>query len=282
MNPLVKEFLESILTKVLTAGAAYLVTTGWITEEQSGRFVLGLVAFAVSIAWSLWQRYVKQTTLVSALALPPGSTIAQAKAVAKSDEAPPASLPADQPVRPISSHRIPVILIALMIGSGGLVACAKADPNMSPERKVALYGIQVAKSVKAAQDAAHTLYQGGAIHKEQYSRVLDGFIKVNAAGEKLGEALAAYDAATSPVERDRLVGLIDGALVTIGTLLPETFAPVTTPEARQKIGAIIGEVQKLLITIARFTAPKTAHDLRRIPSEHSWQLTTLSRSELRA
>lgn len=147
-------------------------------------------------------------------------------------------------------------------------ACTKGNPSMSPKRKVATYGIRIADGVKAAQDAARNLYAQGIIPKAQYDKVLTGFIRVGDAGVKLADLLRAYDAATDPAQQNSLAVQIDIALVALGTALPEVFAPIADDAVRAKVSGIVGEVQKLVITIARLTAPRGAylrqhdHDLR--------------------
>lgn len=91
MNPLLQEFLESILKKALTSGAALLVGYGWITPEQSDKFVLGLVAFLVSLAWSAWTDYRDRLKLMVAQALPAGATEKQVEQVVRSGVAPSAA-----------------------------------------------------------------------------------------------------------------------------------------------------------------------------------------------
>ena len=93
MNPLVKEFLESVLKKLLTGAGAVLVTHGWITEEQSARFLVGAIALVISVIWSVWTSYKDRLKLLVAQALPEGATEQQVEAKVKEGVAPPAALP---------------------------------------------------------------------------------------------------------------------------------------------------------------------------------------------
>lgn len=152
------------------------------------------------------------------------------------------------------------LLVLIIAGSMGLssIACTRANPNMSPERQVALYGTQVATYIGNAQDAAAQLYAGGVINEAAYKKTLRVFVDVNKAGEQLGAALKVYDAATSVEQRNALVPQIDAALITLQTLLPNVLSEITDANGRAKVGALVGEVQKLLLTISRFTAPRTS------------------------
>lgn len=79
MNPLFQEFLTSVLRKLLTAAATYLVTTGWITSEQSERFIAGLVLLLISVIWSAWKVLQTRLKFLSALDLPKGASENMAK-----------------------------------------------------------------------------------------------------------------------------------------------------------------------------------------------------------
>lgn len=95
MNPLFREFLESILKKALTSVAALLVGYGWITPEQSDTFVLGLIAFLISLGWSAWTDYKDRLKLLVAQALPAGVTETQVEAAVAAGNAPAASTAKD-------------------------------------------------------------------------------------------------------------------------------------------------------------------------------------------
>lgn len=152
------------------------------------------------------------------------------------------------------------LMIALLLLPASFVApaCRNADPNLSPERKVALYGIRTNTILKEVRTTAEGLYQQNVLPKPAYEKFLVGYIEVNKAGEQLADALAAYDAATSVADRDALVSKIDAAIVTFGTLLPAAVPELTNAEGRAKVSKLVGEVQQLIVTIARLTAPRTS------------------------
>jgi hypothetical protein len=77
MNPLLQDFLISLLRKALTIGATYLVTTGWLDAGEADRYVSGFALLLVSLLWSLWDRYVARRLLVTALHTMPWTPEAQ-------------------------------------------------------------------------------------------------------------------------------------------------------------------------------------------------------------
>lgn len=151
------------------------------------------------------------------------------------------------------------ILLPLALG-GGLVlsasACVKPNPNISPERNVALYGIQVSGYLKEAKTTADDLFAKQVLPEAPYKRVLETLRTVNEAGVKLAEALATYDAATSPTDKENAVKQVNAALATLNVLLPTILPEVTNADGRAKVVRIITDVQRLVITITQFTSPK--------------------------
>jgi hypothetical protein len=101
MNPFVRGLLESVIRKAITALGAFLMTKGLLTESSAAELVAGLSALAISLVWSYFDQKKKQEVIGAALALPAGSTKHEAVEASKLPEAPPASLPANVPVRPI-------------------------------------------------------------------------------------------------------------------------------------------------------------------------------------
>lgn len=86
MNPFIQDVALTIARKALTAVATYLVTTGWLTGEQSERIIIGIALGAVSVGWSIWQRYKDRILLAIGLGLPQSSSIADALKVYGSDK----------------------------------------------------------------------------------------------------------------------------------------------------------------------------------------------------
>lgn len=149
-------------------------------------------------------------------------------------------------------------LTAIVLSVVALVGCSRANPNLSPERKVALYGTQVASYLKEAKAVADTLYAANTLPKDAYTRVLETLLKVNKAGDDLGTALLVYDAATDDIARADAVKQVDAALATLNVLLPTVLSDVTGADGRAKVARIITDVQRLILTITRMTAPTSA------------------------
>lgn len=262
MNEFYKGVIHSLLTKALTGVSVFLVTNGWLNDDQMTQIIIGAAGLLASIAYSVWMRYGDALIKNAALQLTdPNATMNDAKALAKTSAVAPATQAPDVAPKPMSTDVVRKLVVMFLAGS--LVvssACAK-NPNMSPERQVALYGTQVATHVGNAQDAAAQLFAGGVINKVQYEKTLKVFIEVNKAGEQLGAALKVYDAATDTAQRDALVPQIDAALITLQTLLPNVLAEITNVEGRAKVAAIVTQVQELILKITRFTAPRVGWSL---------------------
>lgn len=77
MNPLLTQALASILRHLFGAAAAYLVARGIWTEEDAMSYVAALALGVIAIGWSVYQKYVSQTKLVTALAS--GTIMSEAK-----------------------------------------------------------------------------------------------------------------------------------------------------------------------------------------------------------
>lgn len=53
----------------------YLVSQGFITQEQNAQFVAGVLAVVVAVVWSVINKYMHKKAIDTALALPAGSTV---------------------------------------------------------------------------------------------------------------------------------------------------------------------------------------------------------------
>lgn len=167
---------------------------------------------------------------------------------------------------PRNTPRAPMWFVAVLLAPLALsAACAKANPNISPERQVALYGTQVAGYLKEVKTSADNLYAKQVLPKPAYERTLEVLLKVNEAGVQLADALAAYDAATSVAEKETIVKKIDAALAAIQVLLPQVIPLDVSNEARARLNTGITEVQRLLLTIMRFTAPQANNNMSALP-----------------
>lgn len=173
--------------------------------------------------------------------------------------------------------RPPTSMIALLLIPSLLIApaCTRRDPNLSPERSIALYATQVAGYLKETKTVADGLFQGNVINKAQYTKVLEVLVKANEAGVTLTSALQAYDAATDGIAKGDAAKQVDAALITLNTILPNILSEVTNAEGRAKIGQVIDSVQRLILTIARATLPRTTAEKFdvELPRDHWWYNT---------
>lgn len=274
MNEFYKGVILSLLTKALTGVSTFLVTNGWLTGDQTTQVVLGIAGLIASVAMSVWQRYGSALVKMAALQLPQGATLEDAKALAKTNAVAPATTPSNVAVAPasdsvvrsvMSSGKTLMLLIAAIAISAS--ACVKGNPNMSPERRVALYGIQVGKVLGEVKTSADELYTKQVLPEAAYKQVLRGLIKANEEGDRLGAALKAYDAAITDAERNSIIAQIDAALVSIQAALPGVVPEGLPMEVASRLSKGVLEVQRLMLTIARFTAPRTTQVIN--PSQYA-------------
>jgi hypothetical protein len=265
MNDFYKGVILSLLTKALTGVSTYMVTMGWLSQDQTTQLVLGVAGLVASVIMSVWQRYGSALIKNAALQLPQGATLEDAKRLAKTDAVAPATIPTDVAPKPVtspSSVKTNVVsgLMLVLAASIGLSACtSNPTPNGSPERTVAQYGIQAGTYLAEVKTSADELYAKQLLPEPAYRKVLEALVKVNGEGERLGAALKAYDAAITDADRNSVVAQIDAALLSLQAALP-TVVPQGLPlDVAQRIGKGVVEVQRLLITIARFTAPEGAY-----------------------
>jgi hypothetical protein len=106
MNPLLGAAIGSILRWALAFGAGWLVQHGIWTQAEAGIYVAGFSLAAVSLGWSLVQKYGARLKLVTALSMYPASETVMEQIV-KTGETPSAfaaktiSLPPATEVKPL-------------------------------------------------------------------------------------------------------------------------------------------------------------------------------------
>ena len=74
MNPLYQAIVGSILRFILAYCAGYLVKHGLLESTDVKHWVAGISMGLLAIGWSLWQKYHSRVKVVTALAMPAGST----------------------------------------------------------------------------------------------------------------------------------------------------------------------------------------------------------------
>ena len=159
--------------------------------------------------------------------------------------------------------RPPTSMIALLLIPSLLLlpACTRRNPDISPERSIALYATQVAGYLKETKTLADGLYKDQILPKAAYEKTLEVLLKANEAGVQLTSALQVYDTATDGVSKSDAAKQVDAALVTLGTLLPGVLTQITDANGRAKVGLLVESVQRLILVIARATLPRPTAEL---------------------
>lgn len=96
MNPLFSEAASSVLRSLLKIGAGFLVARGVWSADEASNYVAAAALGLVGLGWSYWQTYKTRLTLLSALTLPQGATIEDAKLLASTHAAPAVNTPVDE------------------------------------------------------------------------------------------------------------------------------------------------------------------------------------------
>jgi hypothetical protein len=95
MNPLLQEALGSILRKLLTVAATWLVAQGYWTDTAAQQYVAAATLALLSVGWSLWTNYRKRLKIVTALAMPAETSERELIAQIKTGDVPPATVSKD-------------------------------------------------------------------------------------------------------------------------------------------------------------------------------------------
>lgn len=83
-----QELLTRIIGTVIRNGVApvtaYLVAKGWLVEGDAAQIITVAITALSALIWGIWAKYRDVAKQKLALAMPAGSTVAQLKEVAKS------------------------------------------------------------------------------------------------------------------------------------------------------------------------------------------------------
>jgi hypothetical protein len=97
MNPLLQQAIGSVLRCLLAIGAGWLVKHG-VWESTDAKHYVGAASMALlAIGWSLWQKYHSRVKVLTALAMPQGSTENELNTQIITKETPPISTPVNTP-----------------------------------------------------------------------------------------------------------------------------------------------------------------------------------------
>jgi hypothetical protein len=97
MNPILQSQLASLVRSLMWLGVPFLVKKGLLTGTQAEGIVEAASLMLVSLAWSYWKNHANQVKVVTALAMPAGSTENDLKAQIITKAVPSVLTPANQP-----------------------------------------------------------------------------------------------------------------------------------------------------------------------------------------
>lgn len=136
----------------------------------------------------------------------------------------------------------------LMLSLLTLTGCALH--GKSPQRQIATIGIEVLSGLDATGKAAHDLHESHVLTDQQYEAFLVKLKVVYQQAGRLADALKAYDTSAGTETATQVKAALDALAV----LVPNVAADIGGPAAA-KIAELVGNVNKLLLTIAAAMAP---------------------------
>jgi hypothetical protein len=92
MNPVIASMIGTLVRFGFTFVSGYLVAKGVWTPAEAATYTTAVVLGGTALIWALWEKYVKNRLINTALALPQGSTRVEAQKVIDAGYAPPAGV----------------------------------------------------------------------------------------------------------------------------------------------------------------------------------------------
>jgi hypothetical protein len=183
---LLLEALGSIARWLLAGLMGYFVGHGVFTQAQADNYTTALAgaaaAGAVSLGWSLWQKYSAHLKVLTALSMPAGSSIDQLQ----------------QKIDRGTGAKLVALLLAAAIGGAVLMlsGCATADPNLSSSGKAGANADAVVKRLQELQNAAKDAAANGALPTPVAADIVAATVEVAriAQAAQSGWLIAAHDA----------------------------------------------------------------------------------------
>jgi uncharacterized membrane protein YjjB (DUF3815 family) len=147
---LLLEALGSIARWLLAGLMGYFVAHGVFSQAAADNYTHALAgalaAGAVSLGWSLWQKYSAKLKILTALSMPAGSSVEQLQ----------------QKVDSGMGAKVGVVLLACALGAGAVTStsCAgNAPPTITPGALSLVKAAEVVKALDAARDIAQVVQQ---------------------------------------------------------------------------------------------------------------------------
>lgn len=95
MNPIMQKVLGSVVRHMLALTIPFLVSQGIWTTDQATATMTSIAAALTVLLMSLYEKYSSQKKLVTALAMPKGTTQKDVEVQIATGQTPPVSLPKD-------------------------------------------------------------------------------------------------------------------------------------------------------------------------------------------
>lgn len=199
---LLKSIFGTFIRTVTASAGAWLVSKGYITENDFSELIAGVVLLAATLGWGAYQKVQAHKYVQAALNLPQGSTLQDVKDKVDSGDVAPG------PWLPI------IIIAASAVTVATQSACFKAkDPTAKP----AVYSAQSAAALNGVQDTLIVLYNAGVIKDKtifsKHDRITTGlevfYARIQANGYNRNDAITAINQVIADVQAlDRDIDLL--------------------------------------------------------------------------
>jgi hypothetical protein len=93
MSELTQKILGGLVRTALAGVTGWLINKGIINSGDVATLISGITVGLITVAWTVYQKYGSHLQLLTALASPAGTTVAQVKAAVASGAAPVAVTP---------------------------------------------------------------------------------------------------------------------------------------------------------------------------------------------
>lgn len=127
MNPILKEAIGSILRKLLTGWAVWLVAKGYWTDAEVSTYVEAAIVFLFSLALTVWKIYGDRVWKMVALTMPVGATENDVKAKIKSGDPIPTITTPPNTIPGVPKLPLLFLLAAIGLGLSGCVTGARLE-----------------------------------------------------------------------------------------------------------------------------------------------------------
>lgn len=199
---LLKSIFGTFIRTVTASAGAWLVSKGYITENDFSELIAGVVLLAATLGWGAYQKIQAHKYVQAALNLPQGSTLQDVKDKVNSGDV-------------AAGPWLPIILIAATaVTIPAQSACSKSK---DPKAKPAVYSAQSAAALNGVQDTLIVLYNAGVIKDKtifsKHDRITTGlevfYARIQSNGYNRNDAITAINQVIADVQAlDRDIDLV--------------------------------------------------------------------------